>query len=189
MGTRLVLVSHAPTAATRAAAFPDDEPLDERGLAGASAATGVFRRVAAAYSSPARRCVQTAAALGLEPEIVAALRDGDVGRWAGRTLAEVEAAAPDAVAAWLTDPVAAPHGGESVVELLTRAREWLDELPAVTGTIVAVTHPSVIRAAVVGVLASPPASFWRVDVVPLRQTVLTGGPGRWTLRATGLPIG
>jgi broad specificity phosphatase PhoE len=186
--TRLVLIGHAPTAATRAAAFPVDEPLDEQGLADATAAAGALRRVAAAYCSPARRCRQTAAALGLDPRIDADLRDGDVGRWAGRTLTDVEESEPDAIAAWLTDPAVAPHGGESVDEVLARARGWLRALPAVTGTVVAVTHPAVVRAVVIDAIAATAASFWRIDVAPLEQTILTGGRGRWTLRATGRPL-
>jgi broad specificity phosphatase PhoE len=185
--TRLVLISHAPTAATRAAAFPTDEPLDRPGSAAASAAAGAPRRVAAAYCAPERRCRQTAAALGFDPRVDPGLRDGDVGRWAGRTLTEVAASEPDGIEAWLTDPSAAPHGGESVDEVLARARDWLRALPPVTGTVVAVTHPAVVRALVIDAIAASAASFWRIDVAPLERTILTGGHGRWTLRATGRP--
>jgi broad specificity phosphatase PhoE len=53
---------------------------------------------------------------------------------------------------------------------------------------VAVTHAAVVRAAVVVTLGAPPAGFWRIDVAPLTATVLRGGPGRWTVRGTGLPL-
>ena len=188
MTTRLILVCHAPTAATRAAAFPADEPLDPHGLADATDAAGTLGRVDAVLSSPALRCVQTAAALGLEPAAVDhALRDGDAGRWTGRTLDEVAADEPDAVAAWLSDPDAAPPGGESLNDLLVRVSEWLPGVPK--GTVVAVTHPMVIRAVIVNAIAATPASFWRIDVAPLTQTVLRGNSARWTLRSTGTPLG
>lgn len=188
MTTRLILVSHAPTAATRSAAFAVDEPLDPHGLADATGAAGTLRRVDTVLCAPTRRCIGTATALGLDPTIDEGLRDGQVGRWAGRTLDEVAAAEPDAVAAWLTDPAAAPHGGESLNDLLARTGGWLHDLPGATHTIVAVTHPMVIRAIIVNAIAATPASFWRIDVAPLTQTILNGGPTRWTLRGTGSPL-
>ena len=51
-----------------------------------------------------------------------------------------------------------------------------------------VTHAAVVRAAVVVTLGAPPAGFWRIDVAPLTATVLRGGPGRWTVRGTALPL-
>ena len=38
MNLRLLLISHAPTAAMRAGRFPADDPLDARGLAAATTA-------------------------------------------------------------------------------------------------------------------------------------------------------
>jgi broad specificity phosphatase PhoE len=183
--TRLVLLSHAPTAATRHAAFPADEPLDQSGLAQATAAAGTIRRADTVYCAPAVRCTQTAAALGLTPVIEPALRDCDHGRWSGHTLNDIEAAEPDALAAWLTDPAAAPHGGESVMDLLARATAWLHNLQPIAGTALAVTHPAIIRALIIGAIQATPASFWRIDVAPLTTTVLKGNGGRWTLRHTG----
>ena len=188
MPIRLVLVSHAPTAATRAAAFPVDEPVDPHGLADATAAAATIRRVDLALCAPARRCTQTADALGLTPTVDPALRDGDLGRWHGRTLDEVSATEPEGVAAWLRDPSAAPHGGESIHDLLARAGAWLRELPTDHGAIMAITHPMVIRALIIDAIAATPASFWRIDVAPLTQTVLRGAGHRWTLQRTGSPL-
>jgi broad specificity phosphatase PhoE len=53
------------------------------------------------------------------------------------------------------------------------------------GRLVAVTHPSVIRAAILVVLDSPPRSFWRIDVGPASHTVLHLRGQAWTLRSTG----
>jgi broad specificity phosphatase PhoE len=128
-------------------------------------------------------CRQTAAALGLTATVDDALRDLDHGRWRGSSLDEVAAAEPLAVRSWLTDPAAAPHGGESVVALLGRVAAWLDALPRTRERIVVVTHPSVVKAAVVHAILATPLSFWRFDVPPLSHTVLSGRPSSWTLRS------
>ena len=111
-----------------------------------------------------------------------ALNDCDYGTWRGRTLDEVTAADPAAVHAWLTDPRAVPHGGESTQDLLTRVGTWLDTLPRDHQRIVAITTPAVIKAAVVHAIHGTPASFWRIDVPPLSRTELSGRPTSWTLR-------
>ena len=185
--TRLTLLAHAPTAATAAAAFPADDPLDGRGRSRLRAAAGgALPRAARVRSAPDRACRETAGGLGLAPEVDDGLREWDLGRWAGRTLDAVAADEPDAVRAWLADPAAAPHGGEPLTAVLARVRTWLAALP--DGHTLAVCGPAVVRAAVVAVLDAPPAGFWRVDVGPLTATDLRGGPRRWTVRATGVPV-
>ena len=92
---------------------------------------------------------------------------------------------PADLAVWLTEPTQAPHGGESVVDLIIRVRGWLDSLAGRRGRLVAVTHPSVIRAAILVVLDSPPKSFWRIDVGPASRTVMHFRGHAWTLRSTG----
>ncbi|GII00057.1 histidine phosphatase family protein [Planobispora takensis] len=180
---RLLLVCHASTRATVRAAFPADEPLDEAGLrrAARTRVPGGAVTVCAAE----RRCVQTAEALGLRIESAPdpLLAEYDYGRWRGLTLGEVEAAEPEALAAWLTDPAAAPHGGETVVGLLGRVSAWLATRGP--GRTVAITHSSVIRAAIVHALGAPALSFWRVDVAPLARVTLTGRGGRWRLGYPG----
>ncbi|GAA4576103.1 histidine phosphatase family protein [Planotetraspora kaengkrachanensis] len=181
MTTRLLLICHAFTAATAAASFPGDEPVEERRLHGHCEGS-----LAAPYTDglalrgPELRCAQTADWLGLAAEPVPQLGDCDFGGWRGRTLADVQAADPEGVSRWLGDPTAAPHGGESVVDVVARVGEWLAGLAA--GRVVAVTHPSVIRAAVVHTLGTWPGAFWRIDVEPLSRAELTGRGGRWNLR-------
>lgn len=186
MAVRLVLVAHAATAATREARFPDDEPLDERGSDAATRAEGSLRRIGAAYRGPEERCRQTATALGLDAVADPALTDVDLGAWRGRTLAELAADHPTDLRVWLTDPHAAPHGGESVAGLITRVGGWLDDLRATR--VAAVTHPAVVRAAVLHTLGAPAECFWRLDAAPLSQTWLTHDGGRWQLRETGHPL-
>jgi broad specificity phosphatase PhoE len=50
---------------------------------------------------------------------------------------------------------------------------------------VAITHASVIRAAIVHVIEAQPQSFWRIDVVPLSLTDLRTNGRRWVLRSMG----
>jgi broad specificity phosphatase PhoE len=178
--TRLVLICHAPTSATRGTAFADDEPLERVMPAG-----GVdLGRIGQVRCGPELRCRQTATGLGWQPAIDPALADLDVGRWRGRALTDVR----DGLEAWLTDPAAAPHGGESVQDLLIRVGEWLTSVRNTGGRIVAVTHAAVVRAAVVTVLGAGPMAFWRIDAAPLSQTLINAHGGRWTLRETGHPL-
>lgn len=166
--TRLVLVRHAPTAATRAGAFPLDEPIDDYGRVAAASLAGALPGDATAFCSPARRCLQTAAALGLRPTVDARLRECDFGRWAGRTLAELDAEDPAATHAWMLDPAAAPHHGESLLAFHARVGAWLAEVAAAPdAVIVAVTHGGVVRSAVTHALNAPPAAMWQTSVVPL----------------------
>lgn len=189
MTVRLSLVCHAPTPALRGASFPDDESLDALGQSEAAAAATDERWAASlCATAPERRARETAAALGLAPEIDERLRDCDCGRWRGASLRVLQADEPEAVQAWLTDPAAAPHGGESLLALLARVGGWLDQLSltspgAGSARVLAITHPAVIRAAIVNALGAGPAAFWRIDVRPLTRVALSGHAGRWNLTA------
>src|SRR5260221_422465 len=110
----LTWICHASTDAVRNADFPDDEPLDAQGAARAAGVNPLLRRPDRAWTAPELRTRQTAEALGLAARTEKALRDCDYGRWRGRSLADVQAAEPAGLVAWLNDPASAPHGGESV---------------------------------------------------------------------------
>lgn len=190
MSLRLTLLAHAATAATRAAAFPADEPVEPGGAARAAALAGTLGRADAAWCAPALRARQTAEALGLAATPEPALADLDVGCWTGRSLADVGAADPEGLARWTADPACAPHGGESVAGLVERVAAWLAGLHHHRGHAIAVTHAAVVRAAVVVALDAGPAAFWRIDVEPLSAARLRLHAGRLTLRALGpLPRG
>lgn len=182
---RLLLVRHAATSATRAGAFPADEPLDDRAHAAAAVLARALPRRCEVLSSPALRCRQTAAAAGLEVRLDARLAECDFGRWAGSALADVD---PAEARAWIDDPDAAPHGGESLRAFAARVSEWIDDEAGAEGAAAAITHAGVVRAAIVHALGAPLAAFWRIDAAPLSVTELHARDGRWTLtRLNGTP--
>ncbi|MEU1124755.1 histidine phosphatase family protein [Streptomyces sp. NPDC005899] len=201
MAVRVMLIAPAMNAGVREARFAHDAPLDEAGIRGAAAAAAAGRvpdadRYAHGSSGP---CRWTAEALGVPARPEVTLADWDMGRWSGQRLSEVGAAEPDALSAWLTDPSAAPHGGESLLGLAARVGGFLEaaaaeavggpESPARAGSrVLAVVEPAVVRAAVVHALALPVTAFWRLDVAPLSLTELSGRTGRWNLRC-GRPLG
>jgi broad specificity phosphatase PhoE len=179
---RLLLVRHAATAATRATAFPADEPLDERGLAAAALLAAALPPRCEALCSPALRCRQTAEAAGLRaPSVQPALAECDFGAWAGRSLADVHAAEPDAAGAWMLDPQARPHGGESLTAFAARIAVWLDGEARKDECAVAITHGGVVKAALVHALGAPISAFWQLDASPLAITELHAHGGRWTV--------
>ncbi|MBQ0905551.1 histidine phosphatase family protein [Micromonospora sp. U21] len=190
--TRLRLIAHGYTAALRRARFGGaNEGLDEGGrraaLALASAEPDRREPLVPCLSSPAPAAIETADALGLSPTAETALADCDYGDWTGRSLEEVGVEQPQALRTWLSSADAAPHGGESVLALRNRVGQWLDAQRGRGERIVAVTHPMVIRVAVVHALGLPMAVFRQLDVEPLAMVRLTGHGSRWQLRLGAPP--
>jgi broad specificity phosphatase PhoE len=182
VATRIFLICHGSTAATRSTAFPLDEPLEPSAVDAATALADRFPSDRPACTSPALRCRQTARAIGLSLTVDPGLADWDLGDWAGQSLDELTRNRPDDVHAWTTSPTSAAHGGESLTELIERVGSWLDNpAPDRPARLIAVTHPGVIRSAVVHALQAPPHSFWRIDVAPLAVVQLRGQSGRWSL--------
>lgn len=186
MPLRVTFVAAARSTPLLAERFDDDRPLDQAGWDEVQRAAGNLLPLAAAdlrYCSPTPRSRATGDALGYAPLAQLALRDCDMGRWRGLTLGEAMAREPDAVDAWLADPRATPHGGESLLAFISRVGGWLDTRPAEDGgRIVAVAEPAVIRAALVYALKAPPSTYWNIDVRPLSASTVTGRSGRWNLR-------
>ena len=177
---RLTLLSHAMTDAMAAGRFPTDETLSAVGRRQVDPGTELGA-VDHAYCAPEQRTRQTAELLGVAATIEPKLGDLDCGRWRGDVLGRVQ---PAELAIWLTEPARAPHGGESVVELIERVAGWMDSLAAGRGRILAVTHPAVIRAAILVVLDAPPKSFWRIDIAPVSRTVIHLRGHAWSLRSS-----
>ena len=185
MTLRITWLAHGATAATRRVCFPRDEPIEEKAREATARLKESLTRSDRVLIAPERRTQETAAALGLSGTSEPLLRDCDHGRWAGCALAELEAREPQALAAWLKDPDAAPHGGESVADVIRRIARWSDSRGE--GRILAVTHPTVIRAALIHAMGAPASSFWRVDVAPLSHLVLSRQGANWRVQALVSP--
>ena len=178
----MILLCHGRTEAVRRAACSADEPLDEQGRRGAARLTGSIPDAEDVVTAPSLCCRQTAELAGLSPRVDLSLAAPDYGSWTGRTVDDVE---QSALTAWLADPTSAPHGGESLADVLARIGAWLDGLPP-RRSVLAIADAAVIRSALVHAVAGRPESVWRFDVTPLSMAVLVGEPGRWNLRTLGL---
>jgi broad specificity phosphatase PhoE len=185
MTTRFTWICHASTRTLRLGAFPADEPIDDRDAAKIAAAAGGIEKPDRVWRSPMLRAGQTAEALGLAGIIEPALRECDYGRWSGCTLKEIHRQDPDGLAAWMRDPASAPHGGETIVDLIHRVGAWIDDHRRDSGHTVIVTHAGVIRAAIIHVIQAAPSSFSRIDVAPLSRTVFSAHDGQWRLACMG----
>lgn len=184
MSVRVSLVAAARSSSLLAERFDDDRPLDHAGWHEVQLVAHALVPLGAAdlrYCAPTPRSRATGDALGYAPMAQPDLRDCDMGRWRGMTLAEVAAREPAAVDAWLADPRSAPHGGEPLLGFITRIGHWLDTRPFDGGSIVAVAEPPVVRAILVYALKAPPSAYWNIDVRPLSAVTLAGQPGRWIL--------
>jgi broad specificity phosphatase PhoE len=181
MTARLHLLCSASTASVSLVAFAADEPLDSRGRESLVSLSGRLPSCDIVLRSPAVSAAQTADGLALTAAVEPLLRDCDFGRWAGRSLEDVQPKETAAVAEWLQDPRAAPHGGESFADVTQRVGGWMDQMLGRGGSVLAVTHALVIRGAIAHALGAGADVFRHIDVAPLTRAKLSGGGGRWTL--------
>jgi broad specificity phosphatase PhoE len=184
ISTRLTLICHARTVAQKLARFPTNEPVENQPLKLGALATQ-FANASLLLCGPELRTRQTAEWFGAAPQVDAALRDCDWGRWHGQAIKDLQVHEADALQAWISDPQAAPHGGESVMQLGERVARWLTSLQGMPGHIVAITHPFVVRAALMQVMQG--AAFNAVDVEPLSVVELRFN-GIWRLRLPGIDL-
>ena len=162
-------VRHGETAHNREGRLQGraDLELSARGMDQASRLASRFSNavIATVFTSPLRRAYQTAAAIaavcGAPVEVDERLIELDYGDWDGRALADVP---PDAWAAWRADPRFAPPGGESLVAVTARVGDFCGERLAGDGAVVAVSHVSPIKAAVVWALAVDEHATWRMQL-------------------------
>ena len=167
--TRLTLICHAATLAQKQGRFPDDESVALDWQREALSLAGRYPKKHRLISGPEARARQTAGLFGEGAQVEDALRDGDFGDWKGLAIDQLDG---EALGAWLTDSASAPHGGESVEQICLRVGQWMKSLESQPGHIVAITHPFVIRAALLHVLQFPLSMFYRIDVEPLSCTEL-----------------
>ncbi len=170
---RLILLRHGQTDFNVAGRMQGhlDSMLTGAGRDQAVAAAPVLAALAPdrLVSSDLRRAADTAElvgqACGLPVKVDARLRETHLGRWQGRTVAEIELDYPGAIPTWRADPTWAPPGGESRVDVVVRSRPVVDELDeeladaADSETVLLVAHGGLIAGLVSGLLGLP-TSVW-----------------------------
>ena len=167
--TRLTLICHAVTPLQKHGRFPDDESVAMDWQGAALSLAGRFKKTMRLVSAPEARSRQTAGLFGADAQIENALRDVDFGAWKGQAINQLDSAA---LMAWATDSTSTPHGGESVEQVCARVGQWLQSLETQPGHVLAITHPLVIRAALLYVMQFPVSMFYRIDIEPLSATEL-----------------
>lgn len=180
MPIRLSFICHARTEAQRLGRFALDEPAAPEALEKARQLASTLKKPVRILCAPETRALQTAQALGGEIDIVPALEDYDMGDWKGLSVADLQQSAPEALTHWINSPHAPAPNGESVQALCIRVSAWLNAFRE-DGHFAVVTHPFVIRAAVLHALAASTASFNLIDVEPLSRVELRFSD-RWRLR-------
>lgn len=154
--TRLVLVRHGATSATEEGRFSGAEGADlseeGRWQAARLGERLANQQIAALYSSPLSRALDTARIVAghcrLEPIVRDGLREIGHGHWEAMTRADVERDYGDEYAAWEADPFTfAPAGGESGVAVLARALPVVREIVTahLGQQVVVVSHKATLR--------------------------------------------
>ncbi|MBV9113747.1 MAG: histidine phosphatase family protein [Hyphomicrobiales bacterium] len=108
------------------------------------------------------------------------------GRWRQAALPDISGRAGSATEMTGTGRKAIPDSWRTIG--LNRVGSWLDGLAPVGGHVIAVTHPAIVRAAIVHAMGAAAAMFWRIDIAPLTYTSLRRSSGEWRLRSSGSPI-
>ncbi|MEV3988634.1 histidine phosphatase family protein [Streptomyces sp. NPDC049837] len=171
--TDFILVRHGETAwhAENRYAGRTDVPLTELGhkQAATLAAWATGQRLDAVLCSPLSRARLTAepaaTALGLTPRVDERLYEVDFGRGDGLTRDEMAEEFPDALAAFLDDPVT--HylpGGEDPVAAAGRAIDCLEEVARELpdGRVLIVAHSTLVRLVLCELLGIPLARYRQV---------------------------
>jgi broad specificity phosphatase PhoE len=172
----LLLVRHGRTGhnAGRKILGRADVPLDEVGHKQAEAlgSLEVLKNAATVVSSPLRRALDTASAIGLPVEVDERWTEIDYGVHDG---IPVEASR-ELWRRWGADPGDVPDGGESLAAMGERVRRACGELCSVAAEadVVVVTHVSPIKAAVSWALGVGDHIAWRmfVDVASLTRIAI-----------------
>ncbi|GMU78963.1 MAG: hypothetical protein AMXMBFR46_17560 [Acidimicrobiia bacterium] len=180
----LIFVRHGQTDANAAGLLlgRTDPPLNDHGRAQAAS---IATRVAAfgperLTASPLARAVETAeivaeACGGLAVDVEERLIEVDYGRYDGIPFAEIPS---QLNRRWRSDPDFAPDGGESLASVGERmARYTAEVLGALDAApVVAVSHVSPIKAAVLWALDLPALYAWRLRLDNASMTRLAPGP-------------
>lgn len=186
--TRMTLLCRGATASNRLSRLSSDEPLLGRETERAERLARLLPAYDTVVCAPEASARETAAFFSAHPSVSEPLRDAAYGRWSGRSVDEIAAENPLDLQLWLSDPTAAPHGGESFEGVRGRCISWLDGQHAAGGHHLAVTHAIILKVVLAHVLEAPLSAIWRTDIEPLGALTLTSNGKRWALRFLGSPL-
>ncbi len=133
----ILLVRHGETSANLERRYEGsgDSPLSMAGQKQAGDLSIILAtiNIDAVYSSPKKRCLETAKIIAnphrIEVQVTPGLEEVDFGLWEGLTFAEIEQKAPDRVVKWIDDPVhVRPPLGETLEEMASRVFEAYDKI-------------------------------------------------------------
>lgn len=169
----LWLIRHAavegPKGMTKGTIWGPDAPADLSDRQSFDRLRAHLPSEAKAYASPARRTIETAKALQLDPVLFAEFAEQDFGEWTGQRHDELAASGGEAYARFWNDPAGSiPPGGESFVEQVARVRQGLDRIE--TGSAILVVHSGTIRAVLAVALGIAPQAVLRFVIDPLSLT-------------------
>jgi alpha-ribazole phosphatase len=167
--SNLWLIRHAPVAGPRGVIHGPDAPADISDVASFAALKARLPANALAVCSPARRTLETARALGLDPSEEVAFAEQDFGAWTGRRHDDLALEFGEAYRDFWSVPASnRPPGGESFIDQIGRTALGLASLPA--GDVVLVVHSGTIRAALAIALDLAPERGLRFVIDPLSLT-------------------
>jgi probable phosphoglycerate mutase len=184
MSTRVYLVRHGATQLTAENRFSGaigvDLSAEGREQVQRLAERLARDRLAAVYTSPLSRTVETADILarphGLALVHEDGLREISHGRWEGLTRAEVEARFPGEYEAWEADPFTfAPEGGETGLAVLARALPALRRIVMAHegSTVLVVSHKATLRLVLASLLGMDARGYRdRLDQSPAALNVV-----------------
>lgn len=165
--------------------FPSRDALDERALAEIAPARNSVGPADRIWTGPDAMTRRTAELMSHDALVEEALAELDFGAWRGRSLQDVAVSDPLGLKAWTADTATAPHGGETVVDLIARVGRWLEAIERLSGRSVAFAPASVLKAGLVNALGAPASSFARIDIKPMRTAVFVSDGRRWNMRSFG----
>nr|WP_242516779.1 histidine phosphatase family protein [Corynebacterium mendelii] len=144
-----------------------DTDLSDTGVRQAETVAGILadENIARIYSSDLTRARRTAEAVSARTGVAVhtdrRLRETDLGTWQDRTREDIDAAHPGMRAVWRNDPLWAPDGGETHMEVGRRGRAVIDEIMADDDnwddhTVLVVAHGGLIMALTANLLRLAP---------------------------------
>ncbi|MCU0548189.1 MAG: histidine phosphatase family protein [Leptolyngbya sp. Prado105] len=163
MALTLYFIRHGETEYSRSGGFCGslDPELTPEGLQMAEAFGAAYSHLdwTAVYASPMQRTIATAKplcnAIGIEMQLREGLKEIAYGEWEGKTQDDVKQNDSETYIHWMTEPAwNAPPGGETAVEIASRAALVISEIEAKyeSGNVLVVSHKATLRIILCGLL-------------------------------------